>query len=153
VEGTAVYLTSTPEMAPPALLHSLKHFQALHERVVFLTVEFHDVPWVAREERVVCERLAQACWRVRARYGFMDRPDVQAALEQCDGLGVGLEPEPMRTSYFVSRQNLVPVSRPGGMALWRERLFAAMARNAGNVSAFFNIPDNRVIELGTRIQL
>jgi KUP system potassium uptake protein len=149
VPGTAVYLTATPGMTPHALLHALKHFQALHERVVFLTVEFRDVPWVSAEERVSCERLAASCWLVRARYGFMDRPDVQDALGRC--AAQGLEAEPMQTSFFLSRQNIVPVARDGGMAMWRERLFAAMARNAGNASAFFNIPDNRVIELGTRV--
>jgi KUP system potassium uptake protein len=149
VPGAAVYLTATPGMTPHALLHALKHFQALHERVVFLTVEFRDVPWVSPEERVSCERLAASCWLVRARYGFMDRPDVQDALGRC--AAQGLEAEPMQTSFFLSRQNIVPVARDGGMAMWRERLFAAMARNAGNASAFFNIPDNRVIELGTRV--
>ncbi|HYX63923.1 MAG TPA: KUP/HAK/KT family potassium transporter, partial [Burkholderiales bacterium] len=151
VRGTGVYLSASAEATPHALLHALKHFQALHEQVVFLTVEFRDVPWVPAEERVVCERLAASCWRVRARYGFMDRPDVQDALERC--AVHGLDPDPMQTSYFVSRQSIVPVALPGGMAIWRERLFAAMARNAGNVSAFFNIPDNRVVELGTRVQI
>jgi KUP system potassium uptake protein len=151
VAGTAVYLTATPDMAPHALLHALKHFQALHERVVFLTVEFREVPWVRAEERVRCQRLAADCWLVRARYGFMDRPDVQDALERC--AEHGLDADAMQTSFFLSRQNVVPVARPGGMAMWRERLFAAMARNAGNVATFFNIPDNRVVELGTRVQI
>jgi KUP system potassium uptake protein len=151
VAGTGVYLTATPDMTPHALLHGLKHFQALHERVVFLTVEFRDVPWVGGEERVACEPLAAHCWLVRARYGFMDRPDVQDALERCAVFG--LDADPMHTSFFLSRQNVVPVARPGGMAIWRERLFAAMARNAGNASAFFGIPDNRVVELGTRVQI
>jgi KUP system potassium uptake protein len=150
VPGTAVYLTANPEMTPHALLHTLKHFQALQQRVVFLTVEFRDVPWVPFQERVTCEPLGDDCWRVRARYGFMNRPDVPQALELCGALGLDVDPE--QASYFVSRQNIVPVAKPGGMAEWRERLFAAMARNAGNVSAYFNIPDNRVIELGTRIQ-
>ena len=149
VAGTAVYLTATPEATPQALLHSLKHFQALHARVVFLTVEFRDVPWIAFQERVVCERLRAGCWRVRVRYGFMNRPDVAQALEQCGALGLDLEP--METSFFVSRQRVVPGVGPGGMAFWRERIFAAMARNAGNVSDYFNIPTNRVVELGTRV--
>ena len=147
--GTAVYLTATPEATPQALLHSLKHFQALHERVVFLTIEFRDVPWVPFEERVICERLGGNCWRVRVRYGFMNRPDVTRVLEHCGALG--LEIDAMQTSYFVSRQRVVPGAGRGGMALWRERLFSAMARNAGNVSDYFNIPTNRVVELGTRI--
>ena len=149
VSGTAVYLTATPDATPQALLHSLKHFQTLHERVVFLTIEFRDVPWIAFEERVICERLGGNCWRVRVRYGFMNRPDATRALEHCGALG--LEIEPMQTSYFVSRQRVVPSAGPGGMAYWRERLFAAMARNAGNVTDYFNIPTNRVVELGTRV--
>ncbi|HEX7054970.1 MAG TPA: potassium transporter Kup [Burkholderiales bacterium] len=151
VPGTAVFLTATPEMTPHALLHSLKHFQALHEQVVFLTVEFREEPWLDAHERIVCERLAADCWRVRLRYGFMDRAEVQNGLERCAAFG--LDTEPMKTSFFVSRQNIVPVKQPGGMAIWRERLFAAMARNAANVSGFFNIPDNRVIELGSRVQI
>jgi len=145
IPGTAVFLTATPEVTPHALLHSLKHYRVLHERVVFLTVEFRDVPWVPFEERVVCERLARDCWRVSVRYGFMNRPEVVQALEQCSGFG--LEIEPMETSYFLSREKVVPV------ASWRDRLFAAMARNAGNVTDFFNIPANRVIELGTRVEI
>ncbi|HYL91363.1 MAG TPA: potassium transporter Kup, partial [Burkholderiales bacterium] len=138
VAGTAVYLTATPDATPQALLHSLKHFQTLHERVVFLTIEFRDVPWIPFEERIICERMGGNCWRVRVRYGFMNRPDITRALEHCSALG--LEIDPMQTSYFVSRQRVVPSAAPGGMALWRERLFAAMARNAGNISDYFNIP-------------
>jgi KUP system potassium uptake protein len=149
VEGTAVYLTASPDATPQALLHSLKHFQTLHERVVFLTIEFRDVPWVPFEERVICERLGGNCWRVRVRYGFMNRPDITRALEHCGPLGLDIDP--MQTSYFVSRQRVVPSAGPGGMALWRERIFAAMARNAGNVTDYFNIPTNRVVELGTRV--
>ena len=149
VEGTAVYLTASPDATPQALLHSLKHFQTLHERVVFLTIEFRDVPWVPFEERVICERLGGNCWRVRVRYGFMNRPDITRALEHCGALGLDIDP--MQTSYFVSRQRVVPSAGPGGMALWRERIFAAMARNAGNVTDYFNIPTNRVVELGTRV--
>ena len=149
VPGTAVYLTANADMTPHALLHTLKHFQALQRRVVFLTVEVRDVPWVPFQQRVTCEPLGDDCWRVRVRYGFMNRPDVPQALELCAGYGLEIDPE--QASYFVSRQNIVPVRQPGGMAFWRERLFAAMARNAGNVSAYFNIPDNRVVELGTRV--
>jgi KUP system potassium uptake protein len=149
VAGTAVFLTAAADTTPHALLHTLKHFQALHERVVFLTVEFRDVPWVPFEERVLCERLRSDCWRVRVRYGFMNRPDLTRALEQCGALGLVVEP--LETSFFVSRQRVVPAVAPGGMAFWRERLFAAMARNAGNVTDYFNIPTNRVVELGTRV--
>ena len=132
-------------MTPHALLHSLKHYKVLHERVVFLTVEFRDVPWVPFEERVLCERLAKDCWRVSVRYGFMNRPEVVQALEQCGGFG--LEFDAMQTSFFLSREKIVP------LASWRDRLFAAMARNAGNITDYFNIPTNRVIELGTRVEI
>ena len=151
VPGTAVFLTATPDATPHALLHNLNHNKVLHERVVFLTVQIRDVPWVAFEERVTCERLGHGCWRVRVRYGFMNRPDVTSALELCGALGLQLEP--METSFFLSRQKIVPTEGGAGMALWRDRVFAAMARNAGNVTDYFNIPANRVIELGTRVQI
>jgi len=145
VAGTAVFLTATPEVTPHALLHSLKHYRVVHERVVFLTVEFRDVPWVPFEERVVCERLGRDTWRMRVRYGFMNRPDVPEALELCGALG--LDVDLMTTSFFLSREKIVPV------ASWRDHLFAAMARNAGNVTDYFNIPTNRVVELGTRVEI
>ena len=136
---------------PVALLHALKHYKALHQRIVFLTIEFLDVPRAAFEERLTCERLGQDCWRVRVRYGFMNRPDVVRALEHVGALG--LQVDMMDTSFFLSRQNIVPIPGPGGMAFWRERMFAAMARNAGNATEFFNIPPNRVVELGTRVEI
>ena len=120
--------------------------------MVFLTVEIRDVPWVAFDERATVDRLGHGCCRVRLRYGFMNRPDVMRALEVCGAFG--LEFDMMETSFFLSRQQVVPAaSGPSSMARWRERMFAAMARNAGNVTDYFNIPDNRVIELGTRIQI
>ena len=135
-----------------ALLHNLNHNKVLHERVVFLTVEIRDVPWVSFEERVVVERLGNGCWRVRMRFGFMNRPDVHSALALCGPQGLTFEP--METSFYVSRQKIVANEGSGkGMALWRDRLFSMMARNAGDVTDYFNIPDNRVIELGTRVQI
>jgi KUP system potassium uptake protein len=152
VPGTAVFLTATPDVTPHALLHNLNHNKVLHEHVVFLTVEFRDVPWVAFTERVKCERLGHGCWRVRVRYGFMNRPDVTRALDLCSAMG--LECNLMETSFFLSREKIVPVAGgPSTMALWRERMFAAMARNAGNITDYFNIPTNRVIELGTRVEI
>ena len=152
VTGTAVFLTATPDVTPHALLHSLKHYRTLHERVVFLTVEFRDVPWVPFEERVICERMGNNCWRVRVRYGFMNRLDLMRALEVCGALG--LEFDMMQTSFFLSREKIVPAA--GGvstMARWREHIFAAMARNAGNITDYFNIPTNSVVELGTRVEI
>jgi KUP system potassium uptake protein len=152
VPGTAVFLTATPDATPHALLHNLNHNKVLHERVVFLTVEIRDMPWVPFEDRVKVERLGHGCWRVRLRYGFMNRPDVTRGLELCTSLG--LEFEPMETSFFLSRQLIVPTEGDdAGMAYWRERMFAAMARNSENITDYFNIPANRVIELGTRVQI
>ncbi|HEX4333018.1 MAG TPA: potassium transporter Kup [Usitatibacter sp.] len=150
VTGTAVFLTSTPDATPHALLHSLKHYKVLHERNVFLTVEFLDVPQVPEGSRVVCAALREDCWRVTVRYGFMDHPDVPLALELCGPAGLQLEP--MELSYFLSREKLVP-SSDGAMRPWRDRLFAAMARNAGSITDYFRIPTNRVVELGTRIEI
>ena len=152
VQGTAVFLTATPEATPHALLHSLKHYKVLHEQNVFLTVEFADEPWITDDQRIGCERLAHDCWRVRVRYGFLDRLDVGLALELCGPHGLQLDP--MDVSFFLSREKIVPVAGRGSkMARWRERIFSAMARNAGNVTDYFNIPTNRVIELGTRVQI
>jgi KUP system potassium uptake protein len=151
VPGTAIFLTATPDAVPHALLHNLSHNKVLHERVVFLTVEVRDVPWVAFTDRVSVESLGHGCWRIRVRYGFMNRPDVTRALELCSALG--LEFDMMETSFFLSRQKIVPTAGGVGMAFWRDRVFAAMARNAGNVTDYFNIPTNRVIELGSRVQI
>jgi KUP system potassium uptake protein len=151
VPGTAVFLTSTPDATPNALLHSLKHYKVLHEKNVFLTVEFADVPSVPSGRRVASERLAEDCWRVTARYGFMERPDVALALELC--APEGLQLDPMEVTYFLSREKIVPRTTEGGIAQWRDRIFAAMARNAGDITDFFNIPTNRVVELGTRVEI
>jgi len=151
VPGTAVFLTATPDATPHALLHNLNHNKVLHERVVFLTVEVRDVPWVPYTERIHSESLGHGCWRLRVRYGFMDRPDLTRALELCSALGI--EFNMMETSFFLSREKIVPTQDRHGMASWRERLFAAMARNAANITDFLNIPTNRVIELGTRVEI
>jgi len=123
----------------------------LHEQNVFMTVEFRDVPWMCADERVACEPLPGNCWRIAARYGFMESPDAALALERCAPQGLQLDP--MQVTYFLSREKIVPGTTPGGMARWRDRLFAAMARNASTISDFFNIPTNRVVELGTRIEI
>ena len=152
VEGTAVFLTSTPDATPHALLHSLKHYKVLHARNVFLTVEFGDRPFVPDAERVHCEALRHDCWRVSVHYGFMDRPDIGAALERCGAAGLRIEP--LEVSYFMSREKIVPSVTPkNALERWRDKLFTAMARNAGSVTDFFNIPANQVVELGTRVGL
>jgi KUP system potassium uptake protein len=151
VPGTALFLTSTPDATPHALLHSLKHFGVLHERNVFLTVEFRDQPWVRAEDRIACEPLGQDCWRASVSFGFMDRPDVGQALELCGPQDLQLDP--LAVSYFLSREQVVKTARAGEMAPWRERLFAFLARNTGSVTDYFNIPTNRVVELGTRVEI
>jgi KUP system potassium uptake protein len=152
IAGTAVFLTATPEATPHALLHSLKHYKVLHERNVFLTVRFGDVPWVPFGSRVRCEKLGHDCWRVVVTYGFMNRPDTCGALELCGP--AGLELDPLEVSYFLSREKIVPsTGTKRRLARWRDGIFAAMARNAGSVTDFFNIPTNRVVELGTRLEI
>jgi KUP system potassium uptake protein len=152
VEGTAVFLNATPNATPHALLHSLKHYKVLHAQNVFLTVEFSDVPWVPFDDRVQCRKLGRDCWLVLVRYGFMNRPDVGAALELCGP--AGLELDPMQISYFLSREKVVPASgNKSVLARLRNGVFAAMARNAGSVTDYFNIPTNRVVELGTRVEI
>ena len=150
VPGTAVFLVANPDSVPRSMLHNLKHNKVLHERVVFLTVTVEDVPWVPDGERVAVEPLAHGCWRVQVHFGFKDNTDVPRALELCKTRGLAIDM--MDTSFFLSRETII--STPGtGMAQWRERMFAAMARNAGSVVEYFNLPANRVIELGTQIEI
>jgi len=150
VEGTAVFLTSTPDQVPHALLHNLKHNKVLHERVVFLTVVTRDIPYVAIDERLEIEDLGCEFTRMRAYYGFKEDPDVPEVMELADRSGFRFEM--METSFFVSRETLIPSVRPG-MAMWRERLFSSMSKNAIKASDFFHVPANRVVELGTQVEL
>ncbi len=150
VSRTAVYAVANPDTVPQALMHNLKHNQVLHERNLILTVAFHDVPWIAFEERVQITPLVTGFWRVQVNYGFKNTPDIPKALELCraQGLPINL----FETSYFLSRETVVP-TRGAGMAHWREAFFALMSRNAGSVAGFFRLPNNCVIELGTRVQI
>jgi KUP system potassium uptake protein len=150
VPRTAVYAVANPGTVPQALMHNLKHNQVLHERNVILTVVFHDVPWIAFEERVQVELLATGFWRVQVNYGFKNTPDIPKALELCttQGLPINL----FETSYFLSREIVVP-TKGAGMSQWREAFFALMSRNSGSVAGFFRLPNNCVIELGTRVQI
>jgi len=150
VAGTAVYLTGDPEKVPTALLHNLKHNKILHERVVFLTVLTEPVPRVPGNDRVQVEGLAEGFYRVILRYGFSQNADIPRALRLCKALG--LEFDLMQTSFFLGHETLVPSVR-SPMALWRGKLFVAMSRNALSATDFFKIPPNRVVELGTQVQL
>ncbi len=150
VEGTAVFMTSTPNRVPHALLHNLKHNKVLHERVVFLTVIIRDIPYVALDDRIDIKTLGCDFYQLLAFYGFKEDPDVPQLLDESGRRGFAFDM--MDTSFFVSRETLIPTVGPG-MALWRERLFASMSKNAVKASEFFQIPTNRVVELGTQVEL
>ncbi len=150
VRGAAVVLASEGGGTPRVLLHHFKHNQVLHETVVLLTVVSAVVPEVDPRGRVSVEPLGEGFWRVVARYGFMETPDVPTALAECAPLGLELDPH--RTSYFLGRQTLLPTGR-SPLGLWRERLFVLLSRNARPAQAFFQIPPNRVVELGAQIEL
>lgn len=150
VPGTAVFLYSNEHGVPPALLSNIEHNKILHEQVVILVVATREIPHVSMEERVTLERLENGFYRLIVSYGFMDDPNLPLALEQAES--VGLKLDPMKVSYFLGRETLIVSERPG-MAMWRERLFALMSRNAQRAMVFFRIPSNRVIELGTQVEL
>ncbi|WP_310568393.1 potassium transporter Kup [Hydrogenophaga sp.] len=150
VEGTAVFLTGETGTVPNALLHNLKHNKVLHAQNLFVTVRNHEVPWIGLDKRLEIEPLGHDCWQVVIHYGFKNDPDVPKALESMRGRGCDLEP--MTTSYFLSRDLVVP-TLGDGMALWREKLFAQMHHNAGAAAEFLNLPNNAVIELGSKLEI
>ena len=150
VPRTAVFLSGNPDAVPHALLHNLKHNMVLHERIVIVTVLVEDVPHVPDIDWVEVQSLPNNFYRVIVRYGFKDDPDIPKALELCERYGLSFDM--MTTSYFLGRETLIP--RPGSeMAMWREKLFIAMFRNAGSAASFFRIPPNRVVEVGTQVVL
>ncbi len=150
VEGTAVFLTAETGTVPNALLHNLKHNKVLHAQNLFVTVRSHEVPWIGLDKRLQIEPLGHDCWEVVIHYGFKNDPDVPKALSAMRGRGCELEP--MTTSYFLSRDLVVPTLGEG-MALWREKLFAQMHHNAGAAAEFLNLPNNAVIELGSKLEI
>lgn len=150
VPGTAVFFRSEGDGVPHAMLHNLLHNKVLHERVIFLTVIAADIPKVDLADRVKIEKLGQDCYQVDLSYGFTESRDVPAALELCAEQGLVFDP--METSYFIARQNVI--ATPGsGMAMWRESLYASMAKNARDAADYFKLPSNRVIELGTQVEI
>ena len=150
VARTAVYAVANPDTVPQALVHNLKHNQVLHERNLILTVVFHEVPWIPFDDRVELQALVPGFWRLTIHYGFKNTPDIPQALELCKAQGLPINL--FETSYFLSREIVVPTRR-AAMAHWREVLFSVMSRNAGSVAAYFRLPDNCVVELGTRVQI
>ena len=150
VPGTAVFMTSSASGVPHALLHNLKHNKVLHERVILLTVRIQDVPYVPQEKRVETQDYTAGFYRVIIHYGFMDEVNVPAELSRLEGCGPACKM--MDTSFFLARQTLIASSRPG-MAVWREKLFSWMLRNAESAMEFFKLPTNRVVELGSQVEI
>lgn len=150
VPGTAVFLNADPEGVPHALLHNLMHNKVIHERVVLVSVQFFDTPYVPEIDRVEFKRLKENFCTVLIQYGFMDEPDIPAALAMCEK--DGLDISPLDTTYFLGRETLIPRLN-SEMAFWREKIYITMFRNAGSATAYFKIPSNRVVELGTQIVL
>ncbi len=150
VPGTAVFMTSSSDGVPHALLHNLKHNKVLHERVFLLTVRIEDVPFIQRKDRCSVKDYGSGFYRIILRYGFMEEIDVPAALAKVEGVGPTCKM--MDTSFFLARQTLLASARPG-MAIWREKLFAWMLRNAESAMEFFKLPTNRVVELGSQLEI
>ena len=150
VPGTSVFMTSRNDRVPNAMLHNLMHNKVLHERVLIVSVEVFDVPYVPEIDRVEIRKLKGDFYRVTVQYGFKDEPDIPLALTSCADQGVSIEM--METSFFLGRATLIP-KVGSGMMLWREKLFVAMFRNASSATTFYKIPSNRVVELGTQVVL
>jgi KUP system potassium uptake protein len=150
VPGTAVFLVAEQGLTPNALMHNLKHNKVLHEYNLFVTVRHHEVPWIGFDKRLQLESLGHDCWQVTLNFGFKNDPDVPEALQQLKDRGVPLDD--MDTSYFLSRDTVIPTFG-AGMAMWREKLFASMHRNAADMADFLNLPSNRIVELGAKVEI
>ncbi|WP_345541835.1 potassium transporter Kup [Variovorax defluvii] len=150
VEGTAVFMTAEPGVVPNALLHNLKHNKVMHEQNLFVTVRNHEVPWIPMDKRIEMEPLGRHCWQVIVHYGFKNDVDLPRALEHARLRGCQLEP--MTTSYFLSRDVVIP-TLGSGMAPWREKLFAQMHHSASGAAGFLGLPNNAVVELGSKIEI
>jgi KUP system potassium uptake protein len=150
VPGTAVFLTAQPGIVPNALMHNLKHNKVLHEQNLFVTVRYHEEPWIGLNQRLQADALGSDCWQVIVNYGFKNDLDLPKALAPLAGRGVNLDP--MTTSYFLSRDIVTP-TLGSGMAFWREKLFAQMHHSASAAAEFLNLPNNAVVELGSKVEI
>jgi len=151
VRGTSVFLSTSADTVPAALLHNLKHNQVLHQRVIILNVKVEDVPHVASERRIEFDNAGEGFYRMVLHYGFMDEVDIPRDLAFVKTCG---EPfNMMSTSFFLGRQKLIAAKKAPGMALWRERLFAWMLKSSESAMEFFKLPTNRVVELGSQLQI
>jgi len=151
VPGTAIFMSGTASKTPPALMHNLEHNKVLHEQVIFVTVKTEQIPHVSEEKRLEVEHLGEGIFRAKVHYGFMEDPNIPDVLAA--GAGDALPRfNPEDTTYFLGRETIISTKRRG-MAVWREKLFAIMSRNATTATAFFGIPPDRVVELGEQIEL
>jgi len=150
VPGTAIFLAGNPDGTPAALTHNFKHNKVLHKRVVLLTILTEEIPYVESERRLTVKELGHDFYRVIGRYGFMEEPDAQALLKLCKPFGLNFRE--METTYFLSRETIIPTERRG-LARWRKRLFSLMARNSQAATAYFRLPPNRVVELGLQVEI
>jgi KUP system potassium uptake protein len=150
VHHTAVFLALEKDVAPRAMVHNVRHNRVWHEQNIILTVSFCHVPWVSQSEQVSATQIDTDVWQVKIRYGFMDIPDIPQALQRCDTFG--LEFKPFETTYFLSRETVITGTK-NGLPRWRGELFALMSRNAGSVVDHFQVPDNAVLELGSRVMV
>jgi len=150
VPGTAIFLAGNPDGTPAALTHNFKHNRIIHKRVILLTVVIEEIPYVEVKDRLTVKDLGQEFYRVIGRYGFMEEPDAQALLKLCKPYGLNFRE--METTFFLSRETIIPTERRG-LARWRKRLFALMARNAQPANAYFRLPPNRVVELGLQVEI
>ena len=145
-----MFLRGERESVPRAFINNLYHNKVIHGRNVFITVHIEEKPWVAPSERIELERLDNGCYKVALRFGFKDEPDIPMAMEGCSKWGLSFDP--MTTSWFISRQTVVPTDKPG-MAMWREHLFATMVKNASSTADYFHLPANSVVELGAKVEI
>jgi KUP system potassium uptake protein len=150
VRGTAVFMTSLPTGVPPVLLHHLKHNKVLHDAVILLSVITENIPIVGGRDRLEIEALGEGFWRITARYGFMERPNVMKMLRRAQLAGVPVDPA--TASFYLGRETLL-TSGKSPMARWRKYLFAFLTRNARTATSYFSLPPNRVVELGTQVEL
>jgi len=151
IPGTAVFLIAQPGLVPNALLHNLKHNKVLHEQNLFVHVRNHEIPWIGLDKRLELESLGHDCWQIVLNYGFKNDPDLPRSLALLQGRG-GIDIEPMTTSYFLSRDIVAPTVGTG-MSFWREKLFAQMHHNATSAAEFLNLPNNQVVELGSKVEI
>ena len=151
VPGTAVFMVAEDGLTPNALMHNLKHNKVLHEHNLFVHVKHHEVPWVGFDRRLAIEPMGHDCWQLTLNFGFKNDPDVPEALKLLEGRGVPLDE--MDTSYFLSRDTVIPTFGNEGMAMWREKLFASMHRNASDMADFLALPSNRIVELGAKVEI